>query len=133
MEEIYEIHHLCINTPDMEKSIYFYKEIFGFTLLDREICDFGDYAMLRLGPSRLELISPKNPTEESFGDCGSITHFGLAVKGLDAAVAKLRAKGVTFLSSEIEESDAPMGGLRAIQLLGPAQEHINLYEFKKDF
>ena len=133
MEEIYEIHHLCVNTPDMEKSLAFYCDLFGFALVGREECDFGSYAMLRLGPSRLELISPKNPTEDSFGDKGAITHFGLGVHGLDSAVAKLKAKGVSFLSDEIEENDAPMGGLRAITLLGPAGERINLYEFRKAF
>ncbi len=133
MEEIYEIHHLCVNTPDMDASIHFYTDLFGFKVIDRESCDFGEYAMLLLGTSRLELIQPKNPNENSFGEKGAIAHFGLGVHGLDSAVAKLKAKGVKFLSDEIEDDDAPMGGLRAISLLGPSQEHINLYEFKKAF
>ena len=33
---------------------------------------------------------------------------------------------------EIEDKDEPLGGLRAIQLLGPADEHINLYEWKRE-
>lgn len=133
MGGIYGIHHLCVNTPDIDASVAFYRDVIGFELLGRERCDFGEYAMLRLNDSRLELIQPKRPTQDSFGNRGSLTHFGLAVKNIDEVVEDLRAKGVRFLSDEIDDCDAPMGGLRAISLLGPSQEAINLYEFKRDF
>ena len=55
------------------------------------------------------------------------------MRDIDAVVADLRKKGVQFLSEEIDDCDEPMGGLRAISLLGPSQEAINLYEFKRDF
>ena len=37
-----------------------------------------------------------------------------------------------FFTDEIEDKDAPLGGLRAVQMLGPADEHINLYEWKRE-
>ena len=133
MGSIYGIHHICVNTPEIDRSIAFYRDLIGFTLLGRESCAFGEYAMLRLNNSRLELIQPKNPDANSFGNCGSLTHFGLAVRGIDEVVADLRAKGVQFLNEEIDDCDEPMGRLRAISLLGPSGEAINLYEFKRDF
>ena len=133
MGDIYGIHHICVNTPDIDRSIAFYCDIIGFRLLGKESCAFGEYAMLRLNDSRLELIQPKNPDANSFGNCGSLTHFGLAVHDIDAVVAELRAKGVEFLTDAIDDFDEPMGGLRAISLLGPSGEAINLYEFKRDF
>ena len=133
MSGIYGIHHLCVNTRNMDESLAFYRDLMGFSLLGRERCAFGEYAMLRLGESRLELIQPKAPDENSFGNRGSLTHFGLAVRNIDETVAGLRAKGVKFLSEEIVDCDEPMGGLRAISLLGPRQEAINLYEFKREF
>ena len=133
MAGIYGIHHICVHTPDIERSIEFYRDIIGFRVVGRETCDFGEYAMLRLNDSRLELIQPNERDENTFGDKGSITHIGLDVRGLDEVVKQLRAKGVCFLSEEIEDEPAPMGGLRAIQLLGPSEEHINLYEFKRFF
>lgn len=133
MGSIYGIHHICVNTPEIDRSIAFYRDLIGFTLLGRESCAFGEYAMLRLNDSRLELIQPKNPDANSFGNCGSLTHFGLAVRGIDEVVSDLRAKGVQFLNEEIDDCDEPMGGLRAISLLGPSGEAINLYEFKRDF
>ena len=44
----------------------------------------------------------------------------------------LLAADFARLSEEIEDKDEPLGGLRAIQLLGPADEHINLYEWKRE-
>ena len=100
MNGIYGIHHLCINTRNMDESLAFYQELIGFTLLGREHCAFGEYAMLSLNGSRLELIQPANPDEKnSFGNCGSLTHFGLAVHNIDETVAELRAKGVRLRKS----------------------------------
>lgn len=133
MGSIYGIHHLCINTADIDQSIAFYRDIIGFRLLGRESCSFGEYAMLRLNDSRLELIQPKDPNENSFGNKGSLTHFGLAVHNIREVVESLKQKGVIFLSDEIDDCDEPMGGLYAISLLGPSEEAINLYEFKNEF
>ena len=130
---VYEIHHICIYTPEIEKSIAFYRDIMGFRVIGRETCDFGEYAMLKVNDSRLELIQPNEQDSDTFGNKGSITHIGLAVHDIDSVWEDLKAKGVPVLSPEIEDNDFPMGGLRAIQLLGPSQEHINLYEWKHEF
>ena len=133
MGGIYNIHHICVNTPEIEKSIKFYQDIMGFRLIGRETCDFGEYAMLKLNDSRLELIQPNEQDENTFGNKGSITHIGLALQDIDSVWNDLCAKGIPLLSESIEDNDAPMGGLRVIQLLGPSQEHINLYEWKRSF
>ena len=132
MGEIYEIHHICVHAKDIDESIAFYRDIFGFTLVGKESSDVDEYAMLKLGTSRLELIQPKPQKESDFGDCGSIAHIGLGVRDIDSVVKDLRAKGIQFLSEEIEDKDAPLGGLRAIQMHGPAGEHINRYEWKRE-
>ena len=130
MSGIYGIHHICIHTPEIEKSIAFYEDIMGFRLLGRETCDFGEYAMMRLNDSLLELIQPNEQNQDTFGDKGSITHIGMAVQGIEDVWENLKAKGVPLLSEKIQDDPAPMGGLRVIQLLGPSQEHLNLYEWK---
>ena len=124
------IDHICVHTPDIEKSITFYQDVMGFHLSDRETCDFGEYAMLNLNDSQLELIQPNEQDEDTFGDKGSITHIGMAVQGIEYVWEELKAKGVPLLSKEIQDDEAPRGGLRVIQLLGPSGEHLNLYEWK---
>ncbi len=133
MSGIYGIHHVCIHTPEIEKSIKFYRDVIGFHIIGRETCDFGEYAMMKLNDSLLEIIQPNEQTKNSFGNKGSINHIGLAVQGIEDVWDELRAKKIPLLSKEIEDDDAPMGGLRVIQLLGPSQEHLNLYEWKRKF
>ena len=67
MGAILGIHHLCVQTPDMEASLHFYRDVLGFEVTDRETCDFGEYAMLQLHGTRLELIEPNQTDENSFG------------------------------------------------------------------
>lgn len=133
MGKITAIHHLCVQTPDIGKSLKFYCDVIGFHLLGRETCGFGEYAMLRLGSSNLELIRPNNPDECSFGNCGSLAHFGLQVEDIDEVFEALKQKGVQFIPDKVSEFSEPMGGLRAASLQGPSGEAINLYEFRHAF
>ena len=129
MGKILGIHHLCVQTPDMTSSLHFYQGVIGFEVIDRETCDFGEYAMLRLGGSLLELIQPNQADETSFGSQGATAHFGLAVKDIDEVCETLRHKGVKFQTEAPGRFEQPMGGFRAISLNGPSGEAINLYEF----
>ncbi len=132
MGEIVGIHHLCVQTPDMEASLHFYRDVIGFAVVDRETCDFGEYAMLKLGGSRLELIAPNQSDETSFGSRGALAHFGLEVKGIAAVCKDLKQKGIQFQTEEPNRYAQPMGGFRAISLTGPGGEAINLYEFPRE-
>lgn len=132
MGAILGIHHLCVQTPDIETSLRFYRDILGFAVSDRETCDFGEYAMLQLGGTRLELIQPKQADANSFGSQGALAHFGLAVAGLDEVCEDLRQKGVRFTTKAPGRYAQPMGGFRAISFSGPSGEAINLYEFPAD-
>jgi glyoxylase I family protein len=133
MGKVLGIHHLCVNTPSMEKSLEFYCNIIGFHLLSRETCDFGEYAMLLLGNSHLELIQPNNPDEKTYGNCGSLAHFGIHVQNIDEVYDALRQKGIQFNPDKVSDYSEPMGGFRAASLLGPSGEAINLYEFSRSF
>lgn len=132
MGAILGIHHLCVQTPDLEASLHFYRDIIGFQVVDRETCDFGKYAMLKLGGSRLELIQPNQADENSFGSRGALAHFGLEVKGIDEVCESLKQQGIQFETDTPGRYEQPMGGFRAISLTGPGGEAINLYEFPKE-
>ncbi len=129
MGAILGIHHLCVQTPNIDTSLRFYQGVIGFQVTDRETCDFGEYAMLQLGETRLELIQPNQADASSFGSQGALAHFGLAVEGLDEVCETMKQKGVRFTTEAPVRYAQPMGGFRAISLNGPSGEAINLYEF----
>lgn len=131
MGRINGMHHVSVDTFDMEKSLNFYCDQLGFQLVHREMCSFGDFALVRLGNAAIELIVQSDPAESFFNTRGTISHFGLDVSGIDALFEELKAKGVEFLSDHIEESPDPAGGIRYLSLLGPSGEEINLYQFSR--
>lgn len=129
MGSILGIHHLCVRTKDIEKSLDFYCNSLGFALVSRETCPFGEYAMLRLGSSHLELIQPVPEEKDAYGSVGSLGHFGLAVEGIREVHAALLKKGVVFETEDVVVNKEPLGGFLSISFHGPDGEAINLYDF----
>ncbi len=109
-------HHAAISTPDLERSVRFYKELFGCTV----VREFGWPAgipeadaltglqnsaaravMLKLGDSYLEIFQFSSPTpkpgdpERPACDHG-ITHICLEVRDSQAEYARLGAAGMRF-------------------------------------
>lgn len=109
-------HHAAISTPDLDRSLRFYRELFGCTV----VREFGWPAgipeadaltglrnssaravMLRLGDSYLEIFEFSSPTPRP-GDpdrpaCDhGITHICLEVRDSQAEYARLKAAGMRF-------------------------------------
>lgn len=109
-------HHAAISTPDLERSVRFYRELFGCTV----VREFGWPAgipeadaltglrnssakavMLKLGDSFLEIFEFSSPTPKP-GDpdrpaCDhGITHICLEVRDSLAEYARLKQAGMRF-------------------------------------
>ena len=109
-------HHAAISTPDLERSVRFYRELFGCTV----VREFGWPAgipeadaltglqnsaaravMLKLGTSYLEIFEFSSPKPKA-GDperpaCDhGITHICLEVRDSQAEYARLEAAGMRF-------------------------------------
>jgi glyoxylase I family protein len=109
-------HHAAISTPDLDRAVRFYKELFGCTV----VREFGWPAgirsadaltglknsaaravMLRLGDSHLEIFEFSSPAPKP-GDpdrpaCDhGITHICLEVRDSQAEYARLKAAGMRF-------------------------------------
>lgn len=111
-------HHAAISTPDLERSVRFYRDLFGCTVV-REfgwpagipeadaLTGLRDSAaravMLKLGDSYLEIFEFSSPTPKP-GDparpaCDhGITHICIEVKDSQAEYARLKAAGMAFHS-----------------------------------
>ncbi len=113
--------HIHLRSPDPEATATFYERVFGVTLTrSPQRIDFN------LG-GQLIFISPIN--EPTTGDAPSapyrgLEHIGLAVTGIDAIVAELKAKGVTFTM----DPTTIRPGVRIAFLRGPENVSIELLE-----
>lgn len=82
------VHHVSLNVDDVEAALAFYVDDLGLTVrADRPDFDFGG-AWLDVGGQQVHLIEGAVPTQRG-------QHFALEVADIDAAVAELRARGLT--------------------------------------
>jgi catechol 2,3-dioxygenase-like lactoylglutathione lyase family enzyme len=125
------VHHVGLTVADIERSIGFYRDVLGFTLVRRRRVD-GDYvaqqtgfagvvleaASFRVTPDcsrSLEIVQYVNcaglPVESATNRAGA-SHLCLQVDDLRACHAELRAKGVRFKSEPVTITAGPnVGGL----------------------
>ena len=113
--------HIHLRSPDPEATAAFYERVFGVALQrSPQRIDFN------LGGQAI-FISPI--TEPTTGDAPQapyrgLEHIGLAVKEIDAVVAGLKAKGVTFTM----EPTTIRPGVRIAFLRAPEGVSIELLE-----
>ncbi len=124
-----KIHHLAITVDNLDKSKAFYAEMFGFTVVQefaRKDMD-ARAAFMKLGECAIELWEFKGMQENkdnlSVLGIRGIRHFALEVENLDAAVAKLHARGLKFSAPALGGS-----GHRYAFTSDPSGIPIELYE-----
>src|SRR6266446_3244159 len=112
------VHHLGLTVADIERSIAFYRDLLGMTLVRRRPHVDNDYVALQTGysgvvlnvasfkvlpdsPQSLEVVQYMNhagqPAETATNRPGN-SHLCLTVDDLRACHADLQAKGVRFKS-----------------------------------
>jgi lactoylglutathione lyase len=137
--------HINIQSADVEKSVQFYRDALGFTLVDTSEVDrngtIAHYALLKLGTCVIE-VSPAPQPAAAGGAPGAapaapgaapaapapIGHFALSVSDVDKAVAVLKAKGVA-IAREPSNNPQLFGGIRMVFITGPSGERIELFQF----
>ena len=118
------LHHIGINTDDLQKSCDFYIEHLGFRMLyKKQLANCSCWFVENHGLV-LEFISVGNSEPG-----GPVAHIAIEVLGIDALVDELKAKGVIPQETPIDTLDGffPRGS-RNIFFRGPSGEEVELFE-----
>ncbi|MCP4906479.1 MAG: hypothetical protein GY910_16005 [bacterium] len=119
---IHGVEHTAISVPDLRVAIDFYCGVLGFELESESGWPKGvaeldalvglaesasEVAMLRMGETRIEIFqyeSPEpRPQDLEFRVCDhGLTHFCLAVTGIEDEYARLVGAGVVFNAPPVE-------------------------------
>jgi lactoylglutathione lyase len=120
----YGFDHIHLRSPELEATAAWFQDKLGAEVV-RKVPGEAPRIDLKLGGLDL-FISQSDakvagaPTSPYNG----IDHFGMAVQGLDEAVAELKAKGVTFTM----EPKQARPGVRICFIQGPQNISIELLE-----
>jgi len=124
----FNLHHIAIQTRDLDKSLLFYQDLLGMPVLKREISPKGRVIVwLKAGEGRLELYGGKPGQQLSpkwNQDAIGPLSLGFIVPDLDRAVQYLKALDVSIVKVPYE----PVPGERAAMISGPDGEEIVLLE-----
>jgi methylmalonyl-CoA/ethylmalonyl-CoA epimerase len=110
------VHHVGIAVDDLDASLLVYEELFGARLEHREsVEDQGvEAASLRVGESRIELLSPlgpDTPVGRFLAKRGpGMHHVAFEVDDVGAELDRLRAEGAQLID------DRPRRGLFGLQV-----------------
>ncbi|WP_424811883.1 VOC family protein [Roseococcus sp. YIM B11640] len=116
--------HIHLRSPDIEATAAWFEEKLG-AKVSRVMAQGRPRMVLTLGGTTILINqADANTAAPPSAPNQGVDHFGLAVQGLDEAVAELKAKGVPF-TMEITEARP---GVRICFIRGPENISIELLE-----
>ena len=141
------VHHVGLTVSDIERSIAFYRDILGMTLVRHRPRVDADYVARQTGYSGVELSVASLETHEGGpsielaqyltrqGEALALTtnqpgssHLCLIVTDLNACHAGLKTKGVEFTSEPISITAGPNNGGLVVYLSDPDGHTIELFQ-----
>jgi len=121
------IDHVEITSGDLERSIRFYKEVFGFALKERikpSSPEIEEIAFLTLGDTMLELLAIKNSAPPPKGPQVGFRTMAIEVDDMDRAVQYLKGKGV-----EVSWGPVTLGTSKRAEIRDPDGLSIELRQW----
>lgn len=87
-----KLDHVGLYITDLDKSIKFYEEIFGFKVVDRFISGEAKIATLDMGGGLIELV--QRPGSPGTPPVGNWSHLAIQEPEFDKAIKKIDQKGI---------------------------------------
>jgi lactoylglutathione lyase len=146
--QLTRMHHLGLTVSDIERSICFYRDILGMTLIGRRPSVTADYVAQQTGYPEVELnvasfrISPESeqsmevvqymnhsgsPGEPATNRAG-VSHLCLLVDDLQASYDDLKQKGVNFKSEPVTITAGPNEGGLVVYFNDPDGYTLELFQ-----
>jgi lactoylglutathione lyase len=124
---IKKIEHTAIIVSDMDHTIQYYSDMFGFKVRLRGSSKTREMAFLYLEeqPSmEIELIRDIDPLDE-YNQSGIVNHMAFGVEDINQAISYYEKKGIKFLS---DQPKSTLEGGLMILFYGPNGELLQLIE-----
>ena len=146
--QLRDIHHIGMTVSDIDKSIEFYRDVLGMTLVGRREKVIENYVMKQTGydgvqlsvasfrvrpdsPNSVEVVQyishPRDPADTASNRPGN-THLCIVVDDLRAAYEDLSAKGVKFRSDPVEITAGPNKGGLVIYFYDPDNYILEMFQ-----
>ncbi len=117
------LHHAHLFTSDIEKSLNFYREMFGAEdLFDLEIAGARN-VMIAIGSAKINFYDQPPKDQER----GVVHHLGIETDDLVALVTHMKSKGFEF-----RKSIKNLGILKYVMAEGPDHILFELFQVLKD-
>jgi len=143
-----DIHHLGLTVSDIERSIHFYRDVLGMTLVGRRPRVTADYISKQTGYEGLELnvasfrvrddskqslevvqyLNNEGPPREPATNRSGSSHLCLLVDDLRSCYDDLSAQGVRFKSEPVNITAGPNEGGLVVYLYDPDGYTLEMFQ-----
>lgn len=124
------VNHIAIIASDIERSLLFYVDVLGFSIIRkvyREERDSWKVDLALNGDYLIELFTfPNAPKRPSYPEALGLRHLAFTVDDIEASIAELKSKGVETESIRID----PFTDCRCVFFADPDGLPIELVESK---
>ncbi|MCQ6275989.1 VOC family protein [Bacillus sp. V3B] len=128
---IQKMEHVAIMVGNMDETIQFYSDIFGFKVRLRGRKPDREMAFLYLDSQRsMEIELIQELTEGSkYSETGIVNHLAFTVENIEETIRFLKEKDIIFTSDDVKPT---LEGGRMILFHGPNRELLQLVERVKE-
>lgn len=130
MKHLTGLAHIALYTKDMETSIKFYQSLGGILTGHADVkkpTGTNHIKMIQMPGFFLEIIEPHDGSPVT-AEGGLFPHIAIEVDDIDAALADLKAVGLTSFRTPEPNTMTIFGGIRNIFFYGPDGELIELLQ-----
>lgn len=125
------VNHIAIIASDIERSLLFYVDVLGFSIIRkvyREERDSWKVDLALNGDYLIELFTfPNAPKRPSYPEALGLRHLAFTVDDIEACIAELKSKGVETENIRID----PFTDCRCVFFADPDGLPIELVENKR--